>query len=701
MTINLALRTICLGLCATGAASALFAQTSPRAVPLRETVHGMTLTDEYRWMEEDANKDEVLAFIRTENQRTRAMLDALPERAWFANRLKEIGSDLDRVNGYSKCGDTVIIRRVGAGDKMSKLYRRDKSGERLWLDPLVVTGNPLGGFGEIALSPDCRVAAINTQVAGDEKGQLRLFDVATGKQMGEAIPRVWSENPGVFTTDGRLIYGQMADPVIDGDPLLGMTTRMRSLDGSNDVLLLGNGKVVDKTNFPSIWTSSLSPWAVSRAGGATVDYAFYIAKAAALAGGEAKWTSVATLDDKVGDVAAVGSNLYLMTTKTNMAGTIVRRPIGDDGSLGAPTTVIEGRPDLLLRGLMPSGDGLYLLAAKEGAARLLFQPKGGGAVRDVALPGEVTIVRAVPDSDDRGIAIATTGWNTGVAIQRLQNGKVMPTPFASQTWPGAAEMVTQRLEATSADGTKIPMVVQRRKGATGRVPTMLDAYGGYGMDTIYPGYSRFGMAWLDKGGAQAYCGVRGGGERGRDWHEGGRGPNKPRGMEDLAACAHELVRQGIAPAKGPWVEGGSMGGALVPTATERFPDAFGAMTTSVGIVNASRIGAAENGTNQFLEIGDPSNPAQFRDLVAMDAYQMLTWADHLPPTLMVIGLNDRRVSPWMTAKWMARARAKWPDAPIWLHADDRVGHGSGGGEDVARENMADQFGWAWHVQSMP
>jgi prolyl oligopeptidase len=171
-------------------------------------------------------------------------------------------------------------------------------------------------------------------------------------------------------------------------------------------------------------------------------------------------------------------------------------------------------------------------------------------------------------------------------------------------------------------------------------------------------------------------------------------------MEDLAACARALTAAGIAPPHGPLITGGSMGGTLVPTAALSDPAAFGGMITSVGVVNASRIGAAENGANQFDEMGDPSDPQAFRDLVAMDAYQMIpASAAPPPPTLMVIGLNDRRVAPWMTAKWVARARAKWPEAPIFLRGDADSGHGIGSAEDVRRSEAADTYAFAWAQQT--
>jgi prolyl oligopeptidase len=83
----------------------------------------------------------------------------------------------------------------------------------------------------------------------------------------------------------------------------------------------------------------------------------------------------------------------------------------------------------------------------------------------------------------------------------------------------------------------------------------------------------------------------------------------------------------------------------------------------------------------------------------MDAYQMIPTAAPPVPSMMGIGLNDRRIVPWMTAKWVARARAKGPDAPIYLRGDADAGPGVGSAEDVRRSEAADLYAFAWSQQS--
>lgn len=670
-----------------------------RAAPVTETIHGITLSDEYRWMEDPANAAEMLAFVEAENARTRAMLDALPERTWFEQRLAALSSDIDRVSGYMQCGDIGLFRRIRPGEQMPKLYIRDAAGERVLLDPVVVGGDPLASFGGMEIAPDCRSVAVQVSSGGSEVGRVHLFDIASGKELGPPIERIWGEGSASFIGPDKVSYTQMAaNP--EGDPMLGMTAFIANRDGSGATAVLGNGVLVAPEQFPIILAAADEPFALGAAVGARVDNEFFLAPMASLLAGKPQWRQAVTLADRVTIALPRGKALYAMSSRDNPAGTILRLPLADDGTPGTPEVVFAGSPERLVRDMRVTKDGVYVQTTRDGAAQLFFLPDGRGPAQEVALPFEGSIFALAPDADGRGLSFGLTGWAQALTQFHVMGGQLEATGLASGVWEGAAGMAVTRMEAVSKDGTKVPLVVIRRKGETRRTPTIIEAYGGYGFDNVSPGYDRNAMAWLDRGGARAYCGTRGGGERGRDWHEDGRGPNKPRAMEDLAACARTLTAAGIAPEHGPLITGGSMGGTLVPTAALSDPDAFGAQITAVGVVNASRIAFAENGANQFDEMGNPADPQQFRDLLAMDAYHMIASAKAPPPpSLMTIGLNDRRVAPWMTAKWVARARAKWPDAPIYLRGETDAGHGIGTAEGVRRSEMSDIFAFAWEQQS--
>lgn len=691
---------------ATSAALApLAAQTgapaAPRQVPLTETVHGITLSDEYRWMEDPATKPEWSAWASGESLRTRALLDGQPVRAEFARLISEVSSSLIRQGNYQRAGGTAIWSRVLPGEQAARLMVRDAAGTRVLVDPAKAGGDALAAMGAFSLSPDGKVAAVHLSTGGSEVGDIRFFDTATGKEAYPALPRMWGEGSVTFLPGGMIAYTQMPEQLIDGDASKGSMAFVRPLAGGTPVKVLGGGAGgadVALTEFPLVFYPANSPFAVGLGAGARADQKFYVAPRTGLIAGKPKWVRLAGMEDRVSAAALHGNSAYLVTSKGNSARSVIVRTLDAAGNPGAPRVVMEGSESRIINDVVATRDGVYIMASSDGVLRLYHSPGGKAAFREVPLPFEGTMIASQPFADGTGLVLALTGWTRNATTYTVRGGKLAETGIESGVWGGAANVAVERMEAVSADGTKVPLVVTRLKTATGRVPTLVEAYGGYGMDTATPFYNRNAMAFMAKGGAMAYCGVRGGGERGRGWHEGGRGPNKPRGMEDLIACAETLTAKGIAPLRGPVATGSSMAGVLVPTAVLRKPSAFGGMVVRVGVVNASRMAQAENGANQFSEVGDPADPKQFADLVAMDAYQMIPTAKGLPPALMVIGMNDRRVAPWMTAKFVARAQAKWPGI-VWLRGDDKAGHGVGTTEAVRRDEWSDIFAFAWWAQT--
>lgn len=78
---------------------------------------------------------------------------------------------------------------------------------------------------------------------------------------------------------------------------------------------------------------------------------------------------------------------------------------------------------------------------------------------------------------------------------------------------------------TSKDGTRVPMFIVRRKDVTNPAPTLLYAYGGFGIPLV-PAFSPEPLGWVEQGGVYAIANIRGGSEYGKAWHEAGRRQKK-------------------------------------------------------------------------------------------------------------------------------------------------------------------------------
>ncbi|XP_065153048.1 prolyl endopeptidase-like isoform X1 [Paramisgurnus dabryanus] len=109
-----------------------------------------------------------------------------------------------------------------------------------------------------------------------------------------------------------------------------------------------------------------------------------------------------------------------------------------------------------------------------------------------------------------------------------------------------SEYNTTRLQATSQDGTMVPLTLFHMPALTdlSKAPVLLHVYGAYGID-LNMTFSPEKRLLLEDGWALAYCHVRGGGECGLAWHRSGSLLQKQRGVEDLASCIQTLHRLGV------------------------------------------------------------------------------------------------------------------------------------------------------------
>src|SRR6476661_7097182 len=86
-----------------------------------EDFHGERIADPYRWLERDGA--EARAWTDAQNSRTRAALDAVPERAYFAARLRDL-LGVGLLGVPQPVGDRVFYERRSAGARQMVLFVR-------------------------------------------------------------------------------------------------------------------------------------------------------------------------------------------------------------------------------------------------------------------------------------------------------------------------------------------------------------------------------------------------------------------------------------------------------------------------------------------------------------------------------------------------------------------------------------------------
>jgi oligopeptidase B len=251
---------------------------------------------------------------------------------------------------------------------------------------------------------------------------------------------------------------------------------------------------------------------------------------------------------------------------------------------------------------------------------------------------------------------------------------------------------SERVYATAADGTKIPVSIVYKKGfrRDGSRPLHLYAYGSYGISSN-PSFSSARLSLLDRGFAYAVAHIRGGGDLGKPWYDDGKLMKKKNTFGDFVAAAEHLVGEKYTSKDRLVISGGSAGGLLMGAVANLRPDLFRVVVSYVpfvDVINTMLDPTLPLTIQEYLEWGNPNDKEAFQYMKAYSPYDNIAAANY-PAMLVRVSLNDSQVPYWEGAKYVARLRAMKTDKNVLLlKANMGAGHGGASGRYDALRDAA-------------
>ena len=254
---------------------------------------------------------------------------------------------------------------------------------------------------------------------------------------------------------------------------------------------------------------------------------------------------------------------------------------------------------------------------------------------------------------------------------------------------------SEHLWITVRDGTEVPvsLVYHRKHFQRGNNPLLVYGYGAYGssMDASF-GTSRISL--LERGFVYAIIHVRGGGELGQQWYDGGRLKNKINSFTDFIDVTEALVAKGYGNRQQLYAMGGSAGGLLMGGVVNMAPDLFHGVVAQVpfvDVVTTMLDPTIPLTTGEYDEWGNPEQ-AEFYHLIRQYSPYDNIEAKAYPHLLVTTGLHDSQVQYWEPAKWVAKLRElKTNDSLLLLCTEMDSGHGGKSGRFKAYEGVAQEF----------
>jgi len=677
-----------------------------------------TLVDEYRSLE-NLKDSSVLNWFHDQIDYATNILNKLSGRKALEAKMEKFASNGNA--NYSLLQVTpqneYFYIKESSDQEIANLYYRksiDAIEELLYNPKTYKDGSYVINF--IKPSWDGKKVAIALSSGGSEISDMLIYDLDQGQILKEVITNCWpSDYSGVQWLPNNEGFIYLHYPIIDPqDPgfLKNMTSVVYYLgDNPKDLNPIFSKASQPKLNikeedFPMVFLEDQNDkYLLGYVTGGEAYYDAYFASIEDLLQGKPLlWKPIHKKSDKVNELYIVEDNFLFKSAKDNSNYNIYKMPVG--GKIENSELLIEPSKDESIQQFVCMDREIYFYTSKFGVKASLYKYYNGN-VSQIELPveaGSLGLSRSSESADH--FFVSCIGWTTNFKRfefnleKEIFNEASISKSSASSVFD---DFVVKEVMVKSHDGEMVPLSIIHQKDLKmdGANPTLFFGYGAYGF-SAQPYFLPTWLTWVSEGGIFCVAHVRGGGEKGDKWYQGGKKLTKENSWKDLIACTEYMIDQNYTDENHTAAYALSAGGIMVGRVMTDRPELYAAVIPSVGTMNPVRSETSPNGKNGIKEFGTMEDSLEAKALIKMDSYHNIKSNVEYPATLVMTGLNDPRVLPWQPGKFAAKLQESQAGSnPILFDVDTSSGHGMGDSQKKEIERMAKIFSFAFWQTGHP
>lgn len=661
--------------------------------------HGDVRIDEYYWLNDRENPD-VIAYLQQENayyEAETALTKEFQQHLFeeMKGRIKEDDASVPYFyNGYW------YMTRFEKG-KDYPIYARKKetldAPEEIIFDcNELAKGHSFFQMGVMTVSPDNKTACFATDIVGRRIYTVRFKNLETGAILPQTITN--TTGSAVWANDNNTIFFTRQDEqTLRSDRVF----RYR-LDTNEEVMVY---QEKDETFALDIAKSKSRKYLMIESG-STLTSEYRILEADHPEG------TFRVFQPRVRgveyEISHYGDAFYIRTNKDKAENfKLMKTPEAATGSEHW-TEVIPHRAETLLESFLIFRDYLVVEERTNGLAMLQIRPWNG---TPYYLPFDNETYTASsstnPEFDTEVLRYSYQSMATPSSVidfNMRTHEKVIKKEQPVLGDFDKNRYHEERLWATAADGTRIPMSVVYRKGLerNGKNPCLLYAYGSYGY-SMDPYFSSTRLSLLDRGFIYVIAHIRGGEELGRRWYEDGKLLKKKNTFTDFIDCSKFLIAEKYTSADHLYAEGGSAGGLLMGAIINMAPELYRGVIAQVPFVDVVTTMLDDSiplTTGEYDEWGNPNQKKYYEYMKSYSPYDNVR-AQAYPNLYVSTGLHDSQVQYWEPAKWVAKLRLlKTNDNKLYLDTNMDAGHGGASGRFEALKELAKEFSFLLDLEGI-